>query len=105
MTIRSILRPHLANPLKLSRMVAYLPQFVRLFYRLINDTRVSFFTKLVPVLGLIVLISPPMLEQDFIPFLGELDSVLVIYFTLKIFIWLCPPEVVREHVERIGRNG
>jgi hypothetical protein len=105
MTIRSILRPHFANPFKLTRMVPYLPQFIRLFYRLMNDARVSFFTKLVPVLGLIILISPPMLEQDFIPFLGELDSVLVVYFTLKIFIWLCPPEVVREHVARIGRNS
>ena len=42
--------------------------------------------------------TPPALELDFVPIVGELDWVLVVYLSLKVFIWLCPPDVVREHV-------
>jgi hypothetical protein len=83
----------------------YLPRFVRVFYRLMADRRVSILAKLVPLLGLLLLITPPALELDFVPLIGELDWLLVGYITLKIFIWLCPPEVVREHVTQVARGS
>jgi uncharacterized membrane protein YkvA (DUF1232 family) len=105
MTIRSILHAQLFNPFRVSRVVAYLPQFVRVFYRLMSDERVSFFAKLVPVLGVLILVSPPMLEQDLIPFIGEIDDLVVLFVAFKLFVWLCPPEVVREHVAQISRGA
>lgn len=101
---RSILRMNFFGPLQLSRMVVHLPQFIRLFYRLIHDARVPFFAKLVPVMGLALMLTPPALELDLIPIIGELDWLVVGYLSLKIFVWLCPPDVVREHVSRIGRG-
>ncbi|MGH7932406.1 MAG: hypothetical protein ACREQN_04470 [Candidatus Binataceae bacterium] len=83
----------------------YLPQFVRVFYRLMKDRRVSILAKMVPIVGLLVLITPPALELDLIPLVGELDWLLVGYLTLKIFIWLCPPDVVREHVAQVARGA
>ncbi len=62
-------------------------------------------TKMVPVVALLVLLSPPALELDLIPFLGELDVLLLGYLALRLFVWLCPPEVVREHVSRIARGA
>ncbi len=101
---RSILRMQLLSPLQLTRLVAYLPQFVRVFWRLMIDDRVSLLAKMVPALAVALMLTPPALELDLVPIVGELDWVLVGYLALKIFVWLCPPEVVREHVSRIARG-
>ena len=105
MTLRDVLRPHFLNPVRLTRILAYLPQFVRLFYCLFTDPRVPRLVKLVPVFGLILAISPPNLELEIIPVFGELDFLLIIFITLKVFVWLCPPDVVREHVARIAHRA
>jgi hypothetical protein len=91
-------------PLQIRGLIMFLPQFVRVFYRLMRDARVSVLAKAVPLLGVVALISPPLLELDFIPIIGELDWILVGFICLKIFIWLCPPDVVREHVRNVARG-
>jgi hypothetical protein len=101
---RSILRMQLLSPLQLTRLVAYLPQFARVFWRLMIDDRVSLLAKMVPALAVALMLTPPALELDLVPIVGELDWVLVGYLALKVFVWLCPPEVVREHVSRIARG-
>jgi hypothetical protein len=70
-----------------------------------NDPRVSIIAKAVPLLGLLLLLTPPALELDFIPGVGQLDWILVGYISLKVFLWLCPPDVVREHVAQVGRGA
>ncbi len=102
---RSMLRMQFLSPIQLTRMVAYLPQFVRVFWRLMMDERVSILAKLVPVLAVLLMLTPPALELDLVPIVGELDWVLVGYLALKVFFWLCPPEVVREHVSRIAHGN
>jgi hypothetical protein len=94
----------LLSPTRVGGFIAHLPSFVRVFYRLMTDRRVSPLAKLVPLLGLLLLCTPPALELDFIPLVGELDWLLVIFFTLKVFIWLCPADIVREHVARVARR-
>ncbi|MGO9800563.1 MAG: hypothetical protein ACLPQ0_13970 [Candidatus Binatus sp.] len=101
---RSMLRMQFLSPIQLSRLVIFLPQFVRLFYRLITDARVPMLAKMVPWMGLLLMVTPPALELDMIPIVGELDWILIGYLSLKVFIWLCPPDVVREHVSQIGRG-
>lgn len=105
MTLWNILRLRIAGPATIVRFLAYLPHFLRLFYRLMNDGRVSLLTKAVPLLGLLLLLSPPLVALDLIPLIGELDVILVIALTLKLFVWLCPPDVVREHVAQIARGS
>jgi hypothetical protein len=99
-----ILRMQFLGPMQLSRLVMYLPQFVRVFYRLMTDERVPTLAKLVPWMGLALMLTPPALELDMIPIVGELDWIVIGYLSLKVFIWLCPPDVVREHVIQIGRG-
>jgi len=101
---RSLLRMRLLNPAQLGAMVRYLPHFFRVFYRLMIDRRVPLLVKLVPLLGVLLLLTPPALELDFIPGIGELDWLVVGYVALRLFLWLCPPDVVREHVAQVGRN-
>ena len=56
--------------------------------------------KLVTVLGLLFLLTPPAIEVDFIPVIGHLDWLLIGYLCLRLFIWLCPPDLVCERVTR-----
>lgn len=98
------LRMNFLPPLQMSRLVVYLPKFVRVFWRLMKDPRVSILAKLVPVLAFLLMLSPPAIELDLIPVLGELGWIVVGVMAFKIFIWLSPAEVVREHVSRIARG-
>ncbi|HEY2484647.1 MAG TPA: hypothetical protein VGI36_05835 [Candidatus Binataceae bacterium] len=98
------LRMHFLPPLQLSRLVGYLPQFVRVFWRLMKDPRVPLLAKLVPVLALLLMMSPPAMELDLVPILGEIGWLVVGVLAFKILVWLSPPEVVREHVSRIARG-
>lgn len=101
---RRLLRMQMMGPLQMRGLIMFLPQFVRVFWRLMADKRVSVLAKAVPLLGVLALISPPLLELDFIPIIGELDWLVVGLICLKIFIWLCPPDVVREHVGNVARG-
>ena len=100
-----ILRMQFLGPMQLSRLVMYLPQFVRVFYRLMTDDRVPALAKMVPWMGLALMLTPPALELDMIPIVGELDWLLIAYLSLKVFIWLCPPDVVRQHVSQISHGA
>ena len=92
------------NPARVGGMVTHLPKFIRVFYRLMRDDRVSVFAKAMPFLILFLMFTPPAIELDFIPILGEVDWILAAYIALKLFVWLCPPDVVREHVGQIARG-
>lgn len=102
---RQFLRMQLLSPTRQGGMVRYLPQFARVFYRLMTDSRVSMLAKAVPLLGLALMLTPPALELDVVPFIGELDWILIGYLCLRLFVWLCPADVVREHVAQVGRGA
>jgi uncharacterized membrane protein YkvA (DUF1232 family) len=44
------------------------------------------------------------LIPDTIPFIGELDDLVVLITAAHWFIGWCPPEVVSEHVRALGRG-
>jgi hypothetical protein len=94
----------LFTPARIGGMLTHLPKFVRVFYRLMKDERVSIFAKAAPVVILLMMFSPPAIELDFVPILGEIDWMLAAYVALKLFIWLCPADVVREHVAQIAHG-
>jgi len=72
----------------------------RLAWRLLNDGRVPGWVKLVPVAGLLYLISPIDLIPDLmLPGLGEVDDIVLLLLALKMFVDLSPPSIVREHLE------
>lgn len=101
---RRLLRMQVLGPLQMRGLIMFLPQFARVFWRLMADGRVSVVAKSVPLLGVLALLSPPLLDLDFIPVIGELDWLVVGLICLKLFIWLCPPSVVREHVSNVARG-
>lgn len=82
------------------------PNFIRLFWRLLTDKRVSLVAKLPLIVGILYLVIPLDLIPEFpLIGLGYLDDVIVLYLGAKLFIRLCPQNVVAEHVELIDQGG
>src|SRR5437867_2117720 len=84
------------------RFLRHLPQFVRLYWRLLNDRRVSIWPKALLVLSFVYVLSPVDIIPDVIPFFGEVDDLVVLIAACRLFMHWCPREVVEEHVRRIG---
>ena len=87
---------------RLLQFLLHLPNFLKLFSRLVRDPRVALRSKLVPLGVLGYLILPVDLLPDVFVVLGQIDDLVVILLGLKLFIRLCPPEVVQEHVKAIA---
>jgi uncharacterized membrane protein YkvA (DUF1232 family) len=76
---------------------------VKLIWRLINDRRVSPWLKILPIGGLIYLITPFSIIPDItLPVIGELDDVAVLWLTNYLFVELCPQNVVQEHLQAMA---
>ncbi|MGE5141650.1 MAG: YkvA family protein, partial [Rudaea sp.] len=77
--------------------LAQLVRTAQLVWRLLLDPRVPILYKLIVPLVVIYVLSPLDLIPDLIPIAGQLDDVGVIFFGLRFFIQVCPPDVVMEH--------
>src|SRR5512143_4153904 len=78
---------------------------VKLILRLIGDRRVNPWLKIIPVAGLAYLVSPLDIIPDImLPVVGELDDAAILWLTNYLFVELCPPEVVAEHVKALTAN-
>lgn len=65
---------------------------LKLILRLLGDGRVNPLLKLLPIGSLVYLIVP-----DIAP--GPIDDAAVIWLATYLFVELCPPDVVQEHLD------
>jgi hypothetical protein len=65
---------------------------IKLVLRLMADPRVNMLVKAIPVAAILYLLGFP----DLAP--GPVDDAGVIWFGMYLFVELCPPEVVEEHM-------
>lgn len=77
----------------------------KLILRLMADGRVNFLLKLLPIGALAYLISP----VDFIPaavapIIGTADDIAIVWMGMYLFLEMCPPNVVREHLKNLLSN-
>jgi uncharacterized membrane protein YkvA (DUF1232 family) len=71
---------------------------LQLVWRLMLDPRVPAFTKLIIPLVVVYLVSPiDLIPEGFFLVFGMVDDLAVLFFGTKLFISLCPPDVVAEH--------
>ena len=63
----------------------------KLTLRLVKDSRVSFWLKLIPIFSLFYFISP----VDAL--VGPIDDAVMIYLGMDLFIHFCPDDIVEEH--------
>ena len=60
--------------------------------------------KILLLLVLAYLIMPADLLPDFLLGLGQVDDLLVVFLGCRLFLRLCPKEVVQEHVQAIAEG-
>ena len=78
---------------------------IKLILHLIGDRRVNPWLKILPIGGLLYLISPLDIIPDIaLPIIGELDDLAILWLTNYLFIEMCPPDVVKEHIKRLTSN-
>lgn len=68
---------------------------IKLVIRLLGDQRVSPLIKLLPIGSLLYFLVPDLV-------VGPIDDVAVIWLGSYLFVELCPPEVVQEHLEALN---
>lgn len=84
------------------QLLRHVPSFAKLYWRLFRDRRVSLLPKALLVLVGIYLLSPLDVIPEFLPVVGAMDDLAVGATGLWLFVRLCPPPVVREHVTTIA---
>ncbi len=67
---------------------------LKLILRLMGDSRVNPLLKLLPIGTLAYLILPDLV-------IGPIDDAVVIWLGSVLFVELCPPEVVKEHMDNL----
>jgi hypothetical protein len=68
---------------------------IKLIIRLLADPRVNIMLKLMPIGSVIYLLWP-------IDVPGPIDDALVIWLASYLFVELCPPNVVQEHLDALN---
>lgn len=87
------------------RFLIHLPNFVKLYWRLFRDPRVSLFPKALLVAAVAYALSPlDLLPEIAVPFVGVIDDIALIALAIRFFIPLCPRNVVEEHVRLIDEG-
>jgi uncharacterized membrane protein YkvA (DUF1232 family) len=76
---------------------------LKLVLRLMGDPRVNFFVKILPIVSLAYLIWPLDLIAG-IPGLSALDDIAIVSLGNYLFVELCPPDVVQEHMKSLTSN-
>ena len=76
-----------------------------LAWHLLWDPNVPLWTKLVPFIGLVYILSPIDLIPDPILGLGQLDDLGVLLLGLRMFIQLVPDEVIERHLRRVSSKA
>lgn len=69
---------------------------IKLILRLMGDRRVSPLLKVLPVGSMVYLLFP-----DIVPLF--LDDAVILWLGTTLFVELCPPAVVREHMDELHR--
>jgi uncharacterized membrane protein YkvA (DUF1232 family) len=78
---------------------------LKLILRLMSDRRVNFLLKILPIASLVYLIWPIDLAPGLaFPVIGALDDAAVLGLGAYLFVELCPPSVVQEHMKGLTSN-
>lgn len=67
---------------------------IKLILKLLGDKRVNILLKILPIGSLVYLVMP-----DIAP--GPIDDAALIWLATYLFVELCPPDVVQEHLEAL----
>ncbi|MFN8472080.1 MAG: YkvA family protein [Anaerolineae bacterium] len=70
---------------------------IRLAWRLFRDREVPWYLKLIPIIGIVYVVSPIDVIPDYLPILGQADDAAILAFAITWFIKLAPEDRVEMH--------
>ncbi len=85
---------------KTNELLGWLREFFsqfRLAWRLFWDENVPFETKLIPILTMLYLVMPIDLVPDAFFGVGQVDDLVLLLIGLRVFISLCPADLVDQY--------
>ena len=85
-------------------VLVHLPSFIRLYWRLFWDRRVPVWPKALLVGALAYVALPFDFIPDVLPWIGEVDDLVIVLVAARWFIRWCPPDLVREHARAIDER-
>ncbi|MEA1961095.1 MAG: YkvA family protein [Bacillota bacterium] len=81
----------------LKELISLIPNFAKLLYRLAEDKRVPAKEKAILAAAAVYVLTPIDLIPDFIPFVGQVDDLLMVVLVLKRFINSVDEDILYEH--------
>jgi uncharacterized membrane protein YkvA (DUF1232 family) len=87
-----------------SKAVGSLLSDVHLALRLVREPAVPPYLKVVPFAALAYVLSPLDFLPDVLPIIGQLDDLGIVILSVKLFLRLCPADVVAFHREAIDQH-
>ncbi len=82
---------------KIKEAVMLIPNYLKLIYRLIKDSRVMATEKAMLVATAVYVVSPLDFLPDVIPFIGQIDDILLVALILQRFMNSIDRHVLYEH--------
>lgn len=105
MNLKQLFIYSIRNPQAVMPFIISLPNYFRLYMRLLRDSRVSIWLKAIFWAMVIYVISPLDFLPDYlIPVFGWTDDVIIFVAVARFFIKSCPQDVVMEHVAELSAN-
>jgi uncharacterized membrane protein YkvA (DUF1232 family) len=91
-----------ANLGETAGILASIIRNARLVWRLLRDPGVSPWLKMIPPATLLYLLIPIDFIPDPVLGLGQFDDIAIILLGVKLFIELCPQDIVRHHLREMS---
>lgn len=92
-------------PGRLKTVAQNLVREVRVCKAILGDHRTPWLARILLGCGVAYALSPIDLIPDFVPILGHLDDAIIVPALILLGLKLVPKDVVREHRERLRRDG
>lgn len=81
----------------LEEIILLIPNLIKLLYGMVKDPRVRLQEKMLLLGTILYVVSPIDLVPDFIPFLGQVDDILLVSLIILRFLEQAGPDLVSRH--------
>jgi uncharacterized membrane protein YkvA (DUF1232 family) len=106
MKLKNLFKQGMRDPKGFFKFLWLLPKYTRLFIRLIGDSRVSIWPKIVFLASVGYFISPvDFFSEIVVPVAGYADDLMILFAASKYLLHATPPEVLEEHVRIIDSKS
>lgn len=79
------------------KMLRAIVDQIRLTWQLLRDPRVPLWAKIIPIVGVLYVLSPIDIIPDFMIGLGQLDDLAIVLGGMRLFASVVPEHIVEEH--------